>query len=347
MPTRSYGVSSLVVVNETVISSGTFSNAGTKFDRFTAASYTLGENGEISYDAIGYINFNLFPTIPASASITRVACSGVASGALTTSGTGGGSSVIFISFTSYPGGSTIEEDGEALTIEGSYGQSLGWEIIYDPPKTRAQIITLFGSAGNYPTSGTYLGAALTCTAFADIITPGDASSNATLSSWTFEVTYDLENYSWYIKPTIKIVNGQPVKIIEDATADIVQVIDGEDPPEVLFGELPYEFYGTGEDFPDGPEYVWWESVDFYIFYIYSPITPSVPGITTWIPLAAPPACVGCLTLTLGSLDVLAADASGIYVLTNNKSNDTLYVRPDGGTVDVKIPNPRIRIAYLP
>jgi len=51
------------------------------------------------------------------------------------------------------------------------------------------------------------------------------------------------------------------------------------------------------------------------------------------------------TMDLGLLAVLLADASGIYRIVRNKTNDTLYDRT-GDTVDVKIPDPFFDTGYV-
>lgn len=153
-------------------------------------------------------------------------------------------------------------------------------------------------------------------------------------------TYELVSFSWYIKPTEQIINGETVTIIE--TGDIIEVLPGEEPPP------GFALYGTSEAFPDGPVFVWWvvpDSTDS--FWIFSPISPG----EDWVELGGTPSCAACLTIALGELEILIANASGVYALVPRKRNDTLYVRDEAseqvGTVDVKIPNPRIMTGQLP
>lgn len=50
---------------------------------------------------------------------------------------------------------------------------------------------------------------------------------------------------------------------------------------------------------------------------------------------------------LGTLEILLANASGIYTLVKNKTNDTIYDRSTpGATIDVKIPNPFIKTGFI-
>ena len=54
-----------------------------------------------------------------------------------------------------------------------------------------------------------------------------------------------------------------------------------------------------------------------------------------------------LELTLDSDTVYSADASGLYQIVPGKRNDTLYQREDvEDTIDVKIPNPNIKTAFV-
>jgi len=53
------------------------------------------------------------------------------------------------------------------------------------------------------------------------------------------------------------------------------------------------------------------------------------------------------SVTLGTLDILLANASGIYTLVRGKTNDTLYSGArDGTTYDVKIPDPFAKTGYI-
>lgn len=53
------------------------------------------------------------------------------------------------------------------------------------------------------------------------------------------------------------------------------------------------------------------------------------------------------TVTLGTLTVLVAEASGIYRFVDGKTNDTLYATArDGTTYDVKIPNPGAKTGFF-
>lgn len=93
------------------------------------------------------------------------------------------------------------------------------------------------------------------------------------------------------------------------------------------------------------------------------IISQTPGqITFNLPLSGllpgefPTAIIGLLdgvefdgSVLLGILQAIYADGSGIYTLVPNKTNDTLYDRSvtPSVTIDVKIPNPIVKIGLLP
>lgn len=156
------------------------------------------------------------------------------------------------------------------------------------------------------------------------------------ASFNLQVIYTAtDSYSWYIKPTQIMVNGQLTDIIDDA-GDIVQVPDGDAPPD------GYVFYGYGWEVPE-IIYYWWENPEQYEFYINSPISPG----PQWIQMIGDPVCTGCTSMTLGILDILIADASGIYTLVVNQRHDTLYNRATNDTSNVKIPDPTFITGFLP
>lgn len=53
------------------------------------------------------------------------------------------------------------------------------------------------------------------------------------------------------------------------------------------------------------------------------------------------------SVNLGSLNLYVEEASGIYILTAGKTNDTLYTGDGNTTQDVEIPDPYIKTAFLP
>lgn len=152
-------------------------------------------------------------------------------------------------------------------------------------------------------------------------------------------SYQIQNFSWYIKQTEEIINGIPVNIIDDG--DIIPVVDGDPIPD------GFVLYGTDDEYPSGPTFTWWTNIDFWLFYIYSPVNPSVGGGTPWTAVGGAPTCSACLTLTLGELTILVANASGIYTLSPGKLNDTVYRRATADTTEIKIPNPLVKIGFVP
>lgn len=156
-------------------------------------------------------------------------------------------------------------------------------------------------------------------------------------NFRIDIEYDLEKYSWYIKPEEEVIAGRPVTVVPDG--NVLQVPEGEAPPE------GYTYFGTSDDFDN--IYSWWQLPEDPGLYIYSPVQPGF----NWIQLSGPPVCNGCTTITLGTLQVLVANASGVYTLQAEKTNDTLYTRSDFstfvGTDDVAIPEPFGRTGFVP
>lgn len=312
---------------------GTPTYAGT--DKFNLHAICDADHSLVSVDWVrqGTIDFEATPAIPSNAVITSVRCTADITGVWTNSGDENGSfSGTWGIYNSSPLVSPTYFDihTEPDSQGGSVSTQIEWEAT-GLTFTRDDLIAQFSNP---------------CVSISPRANANDVDevleSTVTLINWTMIVTYDGGSFSWYIKPTITKVNGNDTKIIESED-DIIQVPPGEDPPP------GFEFYGSSEDYPDGPLYLWWESNDVYEFYIFSPINPTLSII--WLPLPGEPTCDGCLTLTLGSLDVLVANASGIYTLTAGKVNDSLYTREGFSvfvdTIEVKIPDPTVRFGFIP
>lgn len=334
MPTKSYGVVNLkhIVTSGELLENGTITGIG--FNKVAAGEFNLAFGGGNAISTLqiikGELDYTQFPAIPSSASITKVEVSIDVTGITTGPDANVGTYQLSVILIADPLG--------AFTVLGSRSASnvnpvalaaapIEYENII--PMDRNALIDQFGTLqlqiynfiGNdgVPLAGM------------------PVSLNLTMENFALTVTYDLENYSWYIKPTEVLAHGIPVKIIASSD-DVITVPDGEDPPE------GFVLYGTDDEFPDGPIYTWWTSVDFYLFFIFSPIPPTVDGpFAPWTEVVGVPTCSGCLTLALGTLDVLVADASGVYTLSASALNDTLYSRETSDTVEVKIPNPFVKV----
>lgn len=164
-------------------------------------------------------------------------------------------------------------------------------------------------------------------------------SGFTLWGVWLEGTYNIPGLgSWYIKPTVAIIGGLPINTIANIATDIIRIEEGDLIPK------GYEFWAWWWEFDD-IIYYWWETIDAYQIYVNSPIPPG-PRWTRYSGVG-PPSCVGCRTIMLNGLEVLVADASGIYVLTPQKKTDTLYDRASETTINVKIPNPSAKTGFLP
>lgn len=165
-----------------------------------------------------------------------------------------------------------------------------------------------------------------------------------INPFTLSGTYTLENFSYYIKPTIKPLNGKNVRFIADAATDIITINPGDPVPD------GFELFG-----PDAPVEHWYrpddDSTEEFMLALIDPTYDGFGGIP-WIDLGTDePVCDECVSIELGTLTVLQADASGIYELSPTKRNDSLYVRTGFSTfvdaIEVKIPNPAVRTGFVP
>lgn len=357
MSTKSFANSRFNVLYSYANNLGSGSNS---LNGINQSAHAIGndETSDYSTYAEGYLDFVSNPgSLPADASITKVVCrANVLGNAQCSNGdTGSANAQALVQLFAYELPSSAYIGGPVYAnavVSGppadsqSYDEVISWELNFSPAKTRDELIALFGTPGIIHTSGNFLVANMNVTAGGSAEVT--CSSTGSIGSWELVVTYtSSEMYSWYIKPTTKIVNGLPTRIIASPD-DILAVTVGEDPPE---GYELYSTIGSGPDFPDGPTYVWWYSPDFYQFYIYSPITPAVLGSTTWILVGGVPTCVNCTSVSLDEIDILVADASGIYKFDPTSKHDTLYVREGFstfvGTEDVKIPNPFGKTGLVP
>lgn len=293
----------------------------------------------------GAINFLNFPAIPENATINsvRIQCSATINSSVTNSSNGSNTldQRVWLEQGGVVDETIVETDqggsGPGLSFSGS--ESIDVTVPLGGI-TRAQLIIdwtnvfihLGGPVASMNVQGT------TAVGSPNGSTVAVATSG-TFSGYSITVDYTSAEASWYIKPTEKIVNGEPTIIIE--TGDIIELEPDEDVPE------GFELYGTVEEFPDGPIFIWWTNPNVYQFWIFSPITPG----PDWTEFGGIPVCSECLTLTLGELTILIANASGIYYLQPDKRNDTLYSRDalgeQIGTVNVKISNPRGTTGLVP
>lgn len=158
------------------------------------------------------------------------------------------------------------------------------------------------------------------------------------AGWRIQVTYTEVPFSWFIPYETRIVNGRPIRI---PAGSAVAAEENPDPDTYIDAGLVSEN-------PSGPPTYYWFSPDWWFFYPFSPIIPD--DDSGWVGSDSPPECVSCLTLTLGTITVLVADASGAYALQRNKTNDTMYVRTDPDAVtteDAPIPSPNAKIGFIP
>lgn len=204
------------------------------------------------------------------------------------------------------------------------------------------------------------------TAFTGGAGTGDATASLTGSDWRLEITYQAGPVSWYVKPKTIIVGGLPIQVPDESVPPI-EVPDGELPPEEFIEvgpELIYYWWVLEEDEEEDEEKDEEteeerrererrerERADLIARW-FTFIRSRIPPGAKWKKLngdgIGPPSCVGCRSIMLGELEILIADASGIYVLEAGKRTDTLYFREDGETTrDVRIPEPSAKTGFLP
>lgn len=297
-------------------------------------------SSNFSYEKTGDVDFtNPIVGIPANALISKVEVRYPRStNIVVLAGSGGFASIFTIEARFHDGSITLPSN---VAGNNTYTFSLSGssaDQIFDyssSPITRAQLIS------NHGTQILFMGLSVSAGGIAGINNSVNYSLNFDLG-FRIRVTYTDGPFSWYIKPTVKVINGGKIRTIQDPE-DILAVPDGDVVPP------GFEFYGTDDDFPSGPVFVWWISDDFFQFFVFSPISPSVIlGGSDWTNFgASPPTCAVCLTIALGELTILIANASGIYTLTQGKTNDTLYLRADSSTFDFKIPNPFGKTGLVP
>lgn len=326
------------VINVDVSQSGNIT--GSTVNR--GAHCSSSGNGSIDsaiYAAYFKLDFTVFPSIPIDAAITRVHCfvdNHQVVDATTVAGTASTeaigilyqvqlpatvlqSAVLNTSFVAPPNSNQIVD------------QRLEWTIDYDPPISRSDLMNEFGFfGGTYPTSGKLL--LIQPAADTNVITDGTANADSTFSNWTFEVTYTSGPFSWYLETHQSTISGQPATIVDDA----VQVLDGDTPP------IGSTFYGTGDDFPDGPIYH-----DYYYpptgDILNQPISPGLAWLLQFVNFSADLR----FDFATESRTVALIDPSGIYTLVEGKTHDTLYERTTIDHQDVKIPDPFGKTGYVP
>lgn len=342
MSTRTYGGNNII----NIIDASMVLNATLTWDNFNAAGIgnVTGPDAAVVINASkqGQIDFaGLIPVIPDDAIITKVRLTGTRS--QTANCAGSTSQTAYVRYNigfgpyitdyaawvvanppyRYTEASTTNSDGIADytdVVDMEYG---GLNL------TRDELIAQFGTVyviyqASAGTSG------ITGTALATVGSEG----------WQLTITYTRASlkYTTYYKPTEVIVGGLPVKTIANPLTDIIEVPEGTPESDIPEG---FEFLWFWWELQ---EEVWWETNEVRFF-----IKSKVPPGPKWKKYAGigNPNCVGCLTIMLGELEVLLANASGIYVLQPGKRTDTLYDRESEATREVRIPDPQAKTGFVP
>lgn len=101
---------------------------------------------------------------------------------------------------------------------------------------------------------------------------------------------------------------------------------------------------------DSPYVIYWDliliiiTIPFYGFEDYEGPVDIAPVVNP--PTPFPPTEFSG-SITIGAIEILFTDASGVYNITPNKTNDTIYdPARDGTTLNVAIPKPYIRTGFI-
>lgn len=166
-----------------------------------------------------------------------------------------------------------------------------------------------------------------------------------------------------VPENVQITRVEPNPVVDGETeTDLTWTYDnlGEDPHGFtvirdgeIIGTVPFE---TGED-----EYTYTDYLEEDGTYTYTIRTYKLTGLDggSTSPPSDPPIIVTTgdsliiysaeMTLAFEWNSVMAfiVDPSGIYGLIPNKTHDTLYNRGEEDSVDVKIPDPFVKLAFIP
>jgi len=155
-------------------------------------------------------------------------------------------------------------------------------------------------------------------------------------NFRIEGTYDTLPFVWTIDTPPPINQGDCITMTSDPL----------DPNALIFTDLTdFTFSYTDNDGVTQtgvPESIV-ATTNSLVFCLPVGFDPTADGVTFNAILDATPSPI---PIVLGTLAVLHPNTSGIYTLTLNKTNDTLYDRDTDDTVDVKIPNPFVRTGYV-
>lgn len=161
---------------------------------------------------------------------------------------------------------------------------------------------------------------------------GTVGFTINVNNWLMEVSWELP-FSWtLLTPTDPIQDGDHVEATSGGG-------DGVDFSQLLTASLEWTDSGGSH------------SLNIPTWLIFT--------LHRWVfvvpPLTGDPAIVHVVitsTQFTGSVDlgplltIFFTNATGIYTLTAGKTNDTIYDNDNGGTIDVKIPNPFWKTGFI-
>lgn len=269
----------------------------------------------------GHIDFTIFPTIPTNAKITDIAITltgnSGASGAANSS-LGGGCEVIINRLSGAIGLPVIDNAVGSASASASGTQS-GGTIHYDPPLSYSDFISDYGLVG------LTLDCSVQATAAA-VVGSFDASNafNVNITDWSMEVTYEEMPFTFKLNVPQPVVAGDRVSLTSNGTSN---PIDFTKVTSLTVGGI------------DVDSSLWIFSEFFFSFPVPDYSTLGVLEIVITSTEFSGSMSLGKITT------ILFLGASGIYTLDPTATHDTLYDIVNGGTVNVKIPDPFIKTFF--
>lgn len=165
------------------------------------------------------------------------------------------------------------------------------------------------------------------------------SVNTSLTYIQIIGTYEINNFSWALENNSPVDTGDSVTITTDPT-----LTNPLDPTQILTVDIDYTDESGNPQTINVPQSEWTLITFFFFIFTLPTIPPEAKILTINITSTQ---FTG--TVPLGVLTTIYfTGASGIYKLVRGKTNDTMYnvIDPDGGTVDVKIPDPFIKTGFI-
>lgn len=312
-----------------------------------------------TYTKTGTVDFTKFPAVPTNAQITKIEIratafvDGDAHGVNTAPGTGCVATIS--SLLAYVAGLaplTQSASHDAHVSGTNSADGIVSTQLFDPPIDYATLVAAFG------TITLAIDVSLLASAQANVVTPASASINftASVSNWSIKV-YWTDSYRWTIDTDSPVTVGDTITISSYPSSPNTPPLEYDSslstpPPLNLLdvSQINIQFL----DDAGNPQTIVVPTTSFteWNWYNIKFLLPSFggssPPIFTIVYVDNGTQFVG--SLPLGTLlTIFFVNGSGIYKLVADKTTDTLYVQDKTPvvTVDVKIPDPFVKLSYIP